>query len=84
MIHGPVAAGTAEADTGVDLLVVGGVDAGDVCDALAVAAPRLGRPVYAGVSTSPGFEALAEAKPHFVTAVLGGPLIPLIGEPPHR
>ncbi len=81
VIHGPGAAGTLEADSGIDIFVVGEVRAGEVCDALATVAPRIGRPLHPNVCASANFESRALATPHFVTAILGGPFIALIGEP---
>jgi hypothetical protein len=82
LIHGPAAAGTADAESGIDLYIVGEVQPGDIGDALACVAPRLGRPVYLGVSTRADFDRRAVATGHFATAILDGPCITLIGEPP--
>ena len=82
LIHGPAAAGTMDAESGIDLFIVGDVAPAEVSDALASVAPRLARPVYPAVCTLADFDARAVATPHFITATLGSPCIPLIGEPP--
>ena len=41
LIHGPAAAGTMDAASGIDLFIVGDVGLAEVCDALAGVAPRL-------------------------------------------
>ncbi|MGE5098044.1 MAG: MarR family transcriptional regulator [Betaproteobacteria bacterium] len=80
-IFGSVARGTETAGSDVDLLIVGGVDFGDVVDALHATQKRLGRDVNAKVYSRREWNAKLKSGDAFTTEILKDPKIMLIGDP---
>jgi len=81
-IYGSLADGTLSPSSDIDVLVVGEVEFSEVTDALAPAEQRLGRPVNPSLYTPAEFQRGLKDRRHFLTTILGRPLIDLIGVPP--
>ena len=81
-IYGSLAAGTLGSSSDIDVLVLGDVEFGEVTDALASAEKKLGRPVNPAVYGVAEFQKGLKARRHFLSTVLGRPLIDLIGDLP--
>ncbi len=79
-IYGSVARGSETAGSDVDLLVVGSVDFGAAVDALHGVEKRLGREVNPKVYTQREWNSKRKAGDSFVTEILKGPKILLVGE----
>ncbi|MDA8107711.1 MAG: helix-turn-helix domain-containing protein [Betaproteobacteria bacterium] len=79
-IYGSVAKGTAAAGSDIDLLVIGEVAPSEIAVDLAQARQRLGREVSLLAYSSAEFAALAAQGNAFVTRVLEGSVIWLIGD----
>jgi len=79
-IFGSFAAGDAAAGSDVDLLVVGSVSRRDLAVAVNAAAAELGRELNPVIFTCPEFAERWRADDHFVSTVLAGPRIWLIGD----
>ncbi|MBP8953959.1 MAG: nucleotidyltransferase domain-containing protein [Armatimonadetes bacterium] len=78
-VFGSFARGEQRADSDVDLLVVGEVGFADVVAALSDAQERLGREINPTVYPPDEFAHRVARGDHFLTAVLRGPMIPLLG-----
>ena len=79
-VYGSTAAGDDTAASDVDLFIVGTVSRRDASAALAPAAVTLGRELNPVIMAADEFVARRRAGEHFVTAVLQGPLLWLIGD----
>lgn len=79
-IYGSIARGTETAGSDVDLLIVGGVEFGKVLDAVHPTQKKLGRDVNAKVYSRREWNAKAKSGDAFVTEILKGPKIMLIGD----
>ncbi len=79
-VHGSVAAGTVAAGSDVDLVVIGDVTPSDVHELLRPAAEVLGREINPFVLTPAEFREKRKLKNHFVSRILSGPKIDLIGD----
>jgi predicted nucleotidyltransferase/DNA-binding transcriptional ArsR family regulator len=78
-VYGSLAEGTLRPSSDIDVMVVGEVEFSEVTDALAPAEKRLGRPVNPTVYSVAEFHRGLKDRRHFLTTVLGRPLIDLIG-----
>jgi predicted nucleotidyltransferase len=78
-VYGSIARGAEGANSDVDLMIVGSADFGAVIDALQGAQKQLAREVNAKVFSEREWKARLKAKDAFVTEVLAGPKIFLIG-----
>ena len=78
-LYGSVAAGTDDARSDVDVLVVGQVDFSDIVEALHPVTERLERPVNPIVFSRREFARRRREKESFLSAVLSKPVVPLIG-----
>ncbi len=78
-VYGSLAEGTLKPSSDIDVLVVGKVEFSEVTDSLAPTEQRLGRPVNPTVYTSAEFHRGLKDQRHFLTTILGRPLIDLIG-----
>jgi predicted nucleotidyltransferase len=81
VIYGSIAKGTATARSDVDVMLVGDLLTSDVGEELARAEQALGRKVSLITYDAAEFAARVRQSDHFVTAVLSGPTIHLLGEP---
>lgn len=79
-VHGSLAAGTVAAGSDVDLVVIGDVAPSDVHELLRPAAEALGREINPFVLTPAEFREKLKRKNHFISRVLSGPRIDLIGD----
>jgi uncharacterized protein len=79
-IYGSIAKGSHGADSDVDVLVVGDVSSSEFADELLQAQRILGRPVNPTVYSSSEFPRAAKDS-SFLDAVLGGPMLFVIGGP---
>jgi DNA-binding transcriptional ArsR family regulator len=79
-VHGSLAAGTATADSDVDLVVVGEVAPSEVHELLRPVGQALGREINPFVLTPREFREKRRVKNHFLDRVLSGPMIDLIGD----
>jgi len=79
-IYGSFAKGTENADSDVDLLVIGELPFSEVVDALASAQEFIGREVNPSVYPADEFITKVSAGNHFVTSSIGEPKIFLIGD----
>lgn len=81
LVHGSLAAGIARASSDVDLLVVGSVGLREAARRLRPAHDTLGREINVVVWTVEEFERRRREADPFLTRVLAGPRIEVIGEP---
>jgi predicted nucleotidyltransferase len=80
-IYGSYAAGKESPISDVDVMVVGdGISLGEVVSALAGAQRAIGREVNPSVYRVDEFSAKLAAGHHFLSAVMGNPTIPLVGD----
>jgi predicted nucleotidyltransferase len=79
-VYGSVARGSERRASDVDLMVIGEVSFADVSDALGKAQEAIGREVNPSVYAPADFRAKAAAKQHFLSTVLKGEKIFLIGD----
>jgi predicted nucleotidyltransferase len=79
-VFGSAARGELQADSDIDLLVVGETSFGDVITAIQRAEKRLGRAVNPTVYSADEFRAKLEAKHHFLITVLASPKMLVLGE----
>jgi DNA-binding transcriptional ArsR family regulator len=79
LLHGSLARGDADADSDVDLLVVGDLLLEDLAGVLPQAAVRLGRPVNPTLLTPTGFAEQRAAGQAFLRSVLDGPTVQVLG-----
>ena len=80
LVYGSVARGEEKEGSDIDLMVIGEVSFGDVVAALGPAAKILEREINPTVYSDNEFHNKVVAKHHFVTAVLKGPKLFVIGE----
>jgi predicted nucleotidyltransferase len=78
-LYGSVAAGTDNARSDVDVLVVGDVDVADVIEAMHPVAERLSRSVNPIVFARQEFARRRRDKSDFLASVLKRPMVPLMG-----
>jgi predicted nucleotidyltransferase len=81
-VYGSLAEGTLKPSSDIDILVVGEVEFSEVTDALAPTEQRLGRPLNPTLYTPAEFSRGLRDRRHFLTTILGRPLIDLIGALP--
>ncbi len=81
-IYGSLAEGKLKPSSDIDVFVVGAVEFSEITDAMASVEKRLERPVNPRVYSVAEFQEALKARQHFITTVLGRPLIDLIGELP--
>lgn len=79
-IYGSVARGEEKQRSDIDLLIVGGVSFSDVVVALQTAQRILGREINPTVYSSTEFRTKLRKSHHFLTSVINGPKIYLIGD----
>jgi predicted nucleotidyltransferase len=79
-IYGSVAMGTEKADSDVDVMVIGTVGFNEVTEALAMVQDTLSREVNPSVYSPDEFAAKTGQKHHFLTNVLKGEKLYLIGD----
>jgi predicted nucleotidyltransferase len=79
-IYGSIARGEEVAESDVDLLVVGDASFADVVMNLQAAQKLIGREIIPAVFPADEFKAKVSAKQHFLTSVIKGPKIYLIGD----
>lgn len=79
-IYGSFARAAADANSDVDLLVVGEVGFGDLSAAVLPAEQRLGRAVNVTLYSPGEFRQAVSGGDHFLARVLAEPLIDLVGE----
>lgn len=80
MIYGSMARSEVDRHSDVDILIVGAVSFAEVVAAIGTAQETLGREVNPAVYPRAEFRAKLAAGHHFLTSVLRGPMLPLIGE----
>jgi predicted nucleotidyltransferase len=79
-VYGSVAAGTDTGRSDIDLIVVGSADAVALHEAVSAVEDRLGRPVNYTLLTSKELATRKRRNEPFLTRVLGGKLIPVLGD----
>jgi uncharacterized protein len=79
-VFGSLSSSEGSPDSDVDVFVIGDVTLGEAIDALAGTESELGREVNPVVQSPPEFAKRAAAGNHFVTRVLAGPKLFLIGD----
>jgi DNA-binding transcriptional ArsR family regulator len=79
-IYGSFATNSSKASSDVDLMVIGSCGFGQVVDAISQTQDKLGREVNPSVYPADEFKSKIAAKHHFLTTVLTGPKIFLIGD----
>lgn len=80
IVYGSMARGDVQRQSDVDILIVGAVSFAEVVAALAPAQETLGREINPAVYPRAEFRAKLAAGHHFLTSVLRGPTLPLIGD----
>jgi predicted nucleotidyltransferase len=83
-IYGSLAEGRVGPGSGIDLLVVGDADLGEVYDAVADVERLAGREIQVRGYASSEFARLLRERSGFITTVLSRPLTPLVGSIPGR
>lgn len=78
-VHGSLAKGTGKSGSDVDVMVVGNATFGEVVSALQPAQDTLSREVNPSVYSEREFQTKWRAKHHFLTAVVNGPKVFLVG-----
>jgi predicted nucleotidyltransferase len=78
-VYGSLAKGSAKAGSDVDLMVIGDSSFGDVVSALAPAQQRMGRDINPTVYPPAEFRRKLAEGHHFLTAVLKGPKVFVLG-----
>ena len=78
-IFGSIAAGTATAESDIDLLIVGDLGLREAVRRVAPLYERLGREINPIVWTNAEFQRRREAGDHFLTNLLAGPKLQVIG-----
>lgn len=84
VVYGSMAAGSATAASDVDLLVVGDATLRSIASRLRPAQDTLGREIVPVVWTGAELRARQRRRDTFLARVLGGPIIPVIGNSPGR
>lgn len=79
-VYGSVASGTDTGRSDIDLLVVGSADALALHDTISAVEGQLGRPVNYTLLTPKELAARKRRKDPFLARVLGGDLIPVLGD----
>lgn len=79
-VYGSVARGEEKEGSDIDLMVIGDVSFGDIVTALGPAQNALGREINPTVYSADEFHKKAAAKHHFVTTVIKGPKLFVLGE----
>lgn len=79
LVFGSIARGDELSRSDVDLLVVGELGLSDLTPALKRAEAKLAREIQAIVYRPEEFRAKLKSKDHFLTSVLDGPTLPIIG-----
>lgn len=79
-IFGSIARGDENADSDIDVLVLGSVSELKLNTLLKSVGRKLGRPVHASVSTVKGFRNQIQAGESFADEIVRGPKIALIGD----
>jgi DNA-binding transcriptional ArsR family regulator len=78
-VFGSVAAGTENAESDVDLMVIGTVSLRQLSKRLSGLAPRIGREINPHVLTTEEFMRRRKARDHFISTVLNAPKLFVIG-----
>jgi len=78
-VYGSLARGEGNANSDVDLMIIGEVSFGEVVSALQSAQKTIGREVNPSVYSEAEFGAKLKARHHFVNAVVNGPKVFLVG-----
>jgi DNA-binding transcriptional ArsR family regulator len=79
-VYGSVAAGTEQSDSDIDLLVVGSASPSELAMPLRHASELLGRHVNPSIYTQVEFEVKRAANDHFLSNILAGPRLNVIGD----
>jgi predicted nucleotidyltransferase len=79
-VFGSMASGAATAGSDVDLLVVGSVGLREVVRRLSPVQEKVGREVNPVVWTRAEFERRRAARDAFLSRVMGGPRLPVVGD----
>lgn len=80
-VYGSIARGEETAASDVDLMVVGDIDGVRLAAVLEDAERLIGRTVNASVYSRAEFESKLRQKNHFLSSVLGRPIVTVIGDP---
>jgi predicted nucleotidyltransferase len=78
-IFGSVAAGTENAESDIDLIVIGSLSLRQLSRLLSGVAMRVGREINPHVFTAEEFKRRMKARDHFITTVLAAPKLVVIG-----
>lgn len=78
-VYGSLARGEGKANSDVDVMIIGEVSFGEVVSALQSAQKTIGREVNPSVYGGAEFRAKLKARHHFVSAVVNGPKVFLVG-----
>lgn len=79
LVYGSVARGEEFSQSDIDLMVIGAVTRFELANALQPAQQRLGRPVNVSLYTTPEFAKKVASGEHFISAVLKGKKIFVVG-----
>ena len=79
-VYGSVASGTDTGHSDIDLLILGSPDELTIHDAISAVEDKLGRPVNYTVLSQAEMNTRLQAEDPFLNRVLGGALIPVIGD----
>jgi len=79
-VYGSIARGTEKSDSDIDVMVIGGVEFGEVVAALSQTQDQLNRETNPSVFSMAEIRSRIQEKDHFVTSVLREPRITLIGD----
>jgi len=79
-VYGSTAQGTYTAASDIDLMVVGAVGSAELFDTLALAEEALGKEINVTLYTAEEFDRRVAERAHFISAVLNGPRLWVVGE----
>jgi prevent-host-death family protein len=79
-VYGSTAQGTYTATSDIDLMVVGVIGSAELFDALALVEEALGKVVNVTLYTAEEFDRRVAERAHFISAVLDGPRLWVVGE----
>ena len=79
-VYGSTAQGTYTATSDIDLMVVGVIGSAELFDALALVEEALGKEVNVTLYTAEEFDRRVAERAHFISAVLDGPRLWVVGE----
>ncbi|MFP5492767.1 MAG: nucleotidyltransferase domain-containing protein, partial [Bacteriovoracia bacterium] len=80
-IFGSFARGEERAESDIDIAVVGSITMRTLVELISVPQEKLARPINAKLYSLPDFQSRLRSKHYFLTGILAGEIVPLVGNP---